>query len=400
MKKIWLVAKETYKRRVRSGNFLILTFGLPLLMIIAGAIPFFLAAGGAPQAIGLVDRSGELAPPGQVPMDDGGSLQVQTFDTEETARAAYQAGDIGGYLVVPAGYLDGEQVAYSADEAPGDATETALAEVLRRAQVPDAPPWLFERLTDPSKRVFVAVDSGREVAEGPGLILHFATPAVLGIFFAIAVLLGSSQMGAAVVREKDQRSIEMMVTSLRVRELVAGKVLGVSLLTLTQFAIWGAGAAIGLGLALSGLTDLGGLVVPWRAIVWALLLGVPGYFLYGALAAGLGVIAGDNQQARQLAGVLGFVAFVPFWFVGALVQDPNGPLAIAVSLFPLTSPMFNLLRMTLAEVPAWQLFTALAIILLGLAATVWVVARIFRAAMLNYGQSLRPEQILRALRQA
>jgi ABC-2 type transport system permease protein len=207
-------------------------------------------------------------------------------------------------------------------------------------------------------------------------------------------------MGAAVVREKDQRSIEMLVTSLRVRELVAGKVMGVSLLTLTQFAIWGVGAAIGIGLALSSLTGLEGLTVPWRAIVWALLLGVPGYFLYGALAAGLGVIAGDNQQARQLAGILGFVAFVPFWFVGTLLEAPDGLLAIAASLFPLTSPMFSLLRMTLAQVPTWQLFAALALILLSLAATVWFVARIFRAAMLNYGQSLRPEQILRALRQA
>jgi ABC-2 type transport system permease protein len=237
------------------------------------------------------------------------------------------------------------------------------------------------------------------VTEGLGLILHFATPAVLAIFFALAVLLGSSQMGATVVREKDQRSIEMLVTSLRVRELVAGKVMGVSLLTLTQFAIWGIGAAIGIGLALSSLTGLEGLAVPWRAIVWALLLGVPGYFLYGTLAAGLGVIAGNSQQARQLAGLLGFVAFVPFWFVSVLIEAPDGLLAVAASLFPRTSPMFSLLRMTLAQVPTWQLFAALVLILLSLAVAVWSVARIFRAAMLNYGQSLRPEQILRALRQ-
>ena len=399
MRKTWLIAKETYKRRVRSGSFLILTFGLPLLMIVAGAIPFLAATSAPPSAIGLVDHSGGLVPPAQVPVDDG-TLRVEQYGTEEAARAAYLAGDIGGYLVVPAGYLDGEQVTFYADEAPSDATDTAMAELLRRAQLPGAQPWLLARLSDPAQRVLVAIDTGQEVTEGLGLILHFATPAVLGIFFAIAVLLGSSQMGAAVVREKDQRSIEMLVTSLRVRELVAGKVMGVSLLTLTQFAIWGIGAAVGIGLALSSVTGLEGLAVPWRAIVWALLLGVPGYFLYGALAAGLGVIAGDNQQARQLASMLGFVAFVPFWLVGVLLEAPDGLLAVAASLFPLTSPMFSLLRMTLAQVPTWQLFTALAFMLLSLAATVWFVARIYRAAMLNYGQSLRPEQILRALRQA
>ncbi|MEJ2210891.1 MAG: ABC transporter permease [Anaerolineae bacterium] len=399
MKKIWLVTVQTYKRRIRSGTFLILTFGLPLLMIVAGAIPFLTAIGTPPASVGLVDLSGALVPPAQISLEDT-TLQVDTFATQAAARAAYQAGDIGGYLVVPAGYLDGEQVAFYAQKSPGTTTNAALAELLRHSLLPDAPPWLLQRLSDPAQRVFVALDSGREVAEGPALILHFAAPAILAIFFAIAVLLGSSQMGAAVVQEKDQRSVEMLVTSLRVRELVFGKVLGVSLLTLTQFAIWGLGAAVGLGLALSSLVDIQGLIVPWPAIVWALLLGVPGYFLYGTLAAGLGVIAGDNQQARQLAGMLGFVAFVPFWFVGTMVEAPNGPAAIALSLFPLTSPMFSLLRMIIVEVPTWQLAVALALILLSLALSVWFVAHIFRAAMLNYGQSLRPEQILRALRQA
>jgi len=399
MKKIWLVTMETYKRRVRSGNFLILTFGVPLLMILAGAIPFILDAGGILPSVGFVDQTGDLVPPAQVPADDS-TLQIQTFASVDLARAAYERGEIGAFVVVPAGYLAGEPVVFYGDDSPSATTEAALADLLRRSLLPDQPSWLWSRLDDPSERVFVALESGERVAEGPALILRFATPAALGILFALAVLLGSSQMGAAVVREKDQRSLEMIVTSLRVRELVAGKVLGVSLLTLTQFAVWGAGAAIGIGLALSNLVDVQGLAVPWNALLWALLLGVPGYFLFGALAAGLGIIAGDNQQARQLAGLLGFVAFVPFWFAGMLVEAPNSPLAIAVSLFPLTSPMFSLLRMTLTDVPFWQLATALALILASLAGTIWFVARIFRAAMLVYGKSLRPQEILRALRQA
>ena len=399
MKKIWLVTIETYKRRVRSGNFLILTFGVPILMIISGAIPFLLASSDVVSPVGFVDQTGNLVPPTRVPVDDD-VLHVQTFASIELARDAYKRDEIGFFVVVPAGYLEGEPVVFYGEESPSTTTEAALADLLRRSLLPGQPAWLWSRLNDPSERVYVALESGEEVTEGPALILHFATPAALGILFAMAVLLGSSQMGAAVVREKDQRAIEMIVTSLRVRELVAGKVLGVSLLTLTQFAIWGAGAAIGIGLALTSLVDLQELAIPWNALVWGLLLGVPGYFLYGALAAGLGIIAGDIQQARQLAGLLGFVAFVPFWFAGMLVEAPDGPLSIAVSLFPLTSPMFSLLRMALTEVPIWQLATALALILISLAAAIWFVARIFRAAMLVYGKTLHPQQILRALRQA
>jgi ABC-2 type transport system permease protein len=399
MKKTWLVAKETYVRRVRSGNFLILTFGVPLLMILAGSIPFILGGGEELSSVGLVDQTGDLVPPSQIAADDS-TIQVQTFASTDLAHVAYERGEIDSFMVVPSGYLEGEPVVYYGDDSPSATTEAVMTDLLRRSLLPDQPSWLLERLEDPSERVYVALDTGESLAEGPALILRVATPAVLGILFALAVLLGSSQMGAAVVREKEQRSIEMIVTSLRIRELVAGKVLGVSLLTLTQFAIWGVGAAIGIGLALANLVDLQGLTIPWYAIAWALLLGVPGYLLYGALAAGLGIIAGGNQQARQLAGLLGFVAFVPFWFAGMMIEAPNSPLAIAASLFPLTSPMCLLLRMALVEVPLWQLGTAVALILVSLAATVWFVARIFRAGMLVYGKSLRPQQVLRALRQA
>lgn len=399
MKKTWLVAKSSYKRQIRSGNFLILTFGLPVLMVLAGAIPFILNADASLPSIGFVDQTGELAPVAQVLSGDQ-ALQVETFSRTEDARAAYQRGDIDGFLVVPQRYLEGEPVIFYGEEAPNAATEEALASLLRRALLPDQPSWLFERLSNPSQRVFVALESGEEIAEGPALILRFAAPAALGMLFALAVLLGSSQMGAAVVREKDRRAIEIVVTSLRIRELVAGKVLGVSLLTLTQFAIWGLGGTLAVGLALANVADLQELAIPWTALIWALLLGVPGYLLYGTLAAGLGVIAGDHQQARQLAGFLGFVAFVPFWFLGVLVKAPNGALAIAASLFPLTSPMFSLFRMVLTDVPTWQLATSLALILASLAATIWFVARIFRAAMLVYGKPLRPQQILDAVRQA
>lgn len=399
MRKTWLITQETYRRGLRSSSFLILTFGLPVLMVLAGAIPFIMSDADALPVVGFVDQTGDLAPPAEVPLD-GDSLQVQTFEDIEAARAANRRGAIAGFLVVPKGYLEGEPAVFYGEESPDTTTQEALSEFLRRSLLPGQPDWLYSRLADPSQQVYVALEGGQEVAEGPALILHLAAPIGLGMFFALAVLMGSSQLGAAVVREKEQRSMEMIATSVRIRELVAGKVLGVSLLTLTQFAIWGAGAAIGIGLALTSLTDLQGLVVPWQAIVWALLLGVPGYLLYGTLAAGLGVIAGGNQQARQLAGFLGFVALVPFWFAGAVVTAPDGPLAIAASLFPLTSPTFSLMRMTFTAVPTWQLVTGLVLILLSLAAALWVVARIFRAAMLTYGQPLRPQQILRALRQA
>jgi ABC-2 type transport system permease protein len=399
MSKIWLIATTTYRRRIRSSTFLFLTFGLPVLMVIAGAIPFIRARGGDLPAVGYVDQTGRLAPVTQVAIEDV-TLTLTAYADIGAAQAAYQRGEIAGYLVIPGNYFQGQPAAFYAKEEPGGKLEEALTAFMRRAMLPDEPAWTLDRLADPSEVTYVARDSGEEIAQGPAVVVRFATPLVLALVFALAVLTGASQMGSAIVREKDQRSMEMIITSLAPRELVAGKVLGMTLLSLTQVGVWAVGGGIAIGLALSSAVDVQTLSIPWEALMWALLLGVPGYFLYAVLASGLGVIAGDSQQAQQLAGVLGMLGLAPLWFMGLLINALNGPLAVGLTLFPLTGPMIGLFRMALVEVPTWQLITSLAILMASLIGSIWLVARIFRAAMLMYGQALRPRQILQALREA
>jgi len=399
MKKTWLVAKTTYKRRIRSGTFLVLTFGLPLLMVIAGAIPFIRNAGDGLPPIGYVDRTGRLAPVEQVALESG-TLSLKAYPDVDAARTGVEQGQIAGYLLVPEGYFAGEVPVFHAEEEPNEKLQEGLAAFLRRAMLPEADAVHLERLTDPTDLTYVASATGDRVTEGAGLVVRFATPAVLALVFMLTVLTGASQMGSAVVREKDQRAMEMVITSLSPLELVSGKILGMTLLSLTQVGIWVLGAGIAVGLALSGRAGDQAVALPWSALIWAVLLGVPGYFLYAALASGLGVIAGDHQQARQLAGVLGMLGMTPVYMMGPLVGAIDSPLAVGLTLFPLSAPMIALFRMALTDVPLWQLATSLGILIISLIGSVWFVARIFRAAMLMVGQSLNPRQILRALREA
>lgn len=399
MKKIWLVAHSTYWRRVRSGAFLGLTLGLPLLMIVAGAIPFWLATREpAMAAIGIVDQTGDLG--ALATLTTEADLTLITLADIDAARAALERAEIDGFLVIPPGYFASEPPRFYGTEAPNARWQAVLARLLRRAQLADSPAWLLDRLADPS--VITYVDASREVtvAQGPALLIRTFLSSVMALGFALIVFTGVGQMGAAMVREKDQRALEMVITSLSIRELVAGKVLGMSLLSLTQVGVWLVGAAIAVTLVLAGDFSLPMVSIPWLTILWAILLCVPGYFLYAMVSAGLGIIAGDSQQAQQLAGMLGFFALAPFWLLGVVVSDPNGPLAVALTLFPLTAPMLSLVRMSLTVVPLWQLVTALILLLVSLLAATWGVARIFRAVMLLYGQRIRPRTMWQALRSA
>lgn len=400
MKKIWLMAKTTYKLRVRSGMFLVLTFGLPVLMIIAGAIPVILATrGGSLPPVGYVDETGRLAPITQVSYEEM-TLNLTQYPDPDAAEGAFERGEIEGYLVIPEDYFDGGRARYYAEEDPAVSLEEALENFMRRAMRPEESEAVVARLSDPFEATYVASKSGEELVEGPALIIRVALPAGIALLISFAILTGVSQMGAAIVREKEQRAMEMIITSISSTQLVAGKVLGMTLLSLTQVAIWALGATIAALLFLSGEVDLASLSIPWEALVWALLLGVPGYFLFAVLASGLGILGDNTQQAQQMAGILSMVGLVPLWFAGVLVESPNSPFAVALTLFPLTSPMISLLRMAFTDLPLWQPLVGLVLILISLVASIWLVARIFRATMLMYGKSLRPQHILRALREA
>ncbi|MEZ4864889.1 MAG: ABC transporter permease [Caldilineaceae bacterium] len=400
MRKTWLIALSTYQQRVRTGSFLVLTLGLPIIMVIAGSIPFFLEGSvNTLSVVGVVDETGELVPVHQLSVN-GPSLTLHTYTDQEQAAAAQQRGEIGAYLVVPPGYFAGAPPTLYATAGQGGRLERGLADFLRRALLPGAPTWLPARLAHPATFTYTTNTPGAEVAGGVGLFIRILTPIALALLFGLMVFTGASQMGSAMVREKDQRALEMVITSLTPRQLVMGKVLGLTLLSLTQIGIWTLGGAVAVTLAFAGAIDFQTLTIPWQALIWAMLLGIPAYFLYAVLAAGLGIIAGDSQQAQQLAGILGFLGLAPFWFIGIIIGAPNSRLTLALTLFPLTSPMISLLRMALTTVPLWQLSTAFALILISLLVSVWFVARIFRTAMLLYGQSVRPRAIWQALRTA
>ncbi|MBX3011896.1 MAG: ABC transporter permease [Caldilineaceae bacterium] len=400
MRKIWLVAWSTYLRRVRSGAFLGLTFGLPLIMLLAGSIPFWLATRTPPAGtLGIVDQTGTLGDLATLPMPEP-DLTLALYPDIETATTAVEQTAIQGFLVIPTGYATGEAVRFYGAASLNERWQAALAHLLRQALYPSASEALLARLAEPTVITYVDAAHGVVVAQGPAFLIRTFFSSALALVFALIVFTGISQLGAAIVREKEQRALEMVLTSLSIQELVAGKVFGMSLLSLTQLGVWGLGALLAVALAAAGDLSVPLISIPWSVIGWAFLFCLPGYFLYATISAGLGILAGDSQQAQQLAGMLGFFTVAPFWLLGVVAGSPNGLLAAALTFFPLTAPMFSLIRMSLTVVPVWQLFASLMLLLLTLLLSLWAVARIFRTAMLLYGQRLRPRTLWQALRSA
>lgn len=399
MNKLWLVAKNTYQQRIRSSTFLLLTFGIPLIMIVAGAIPILTELRAEIPAVGYVDQTGKMGELERIEVEDE-VLSLKSFPDEKSGLAGLENGEIGGLLILPADYFEGGAPQYQAGKEPSEKLTEALEKAIRTGLLSGAPAWQIERLEDPTNFTYTAQTTGKRVSEGPAVIIRVAVPVFFALVFVLAIFTGANQMGSVMVQEKDQRAMEMVITSISPRELVAGKVMGMTLLSMTQVAVWILGA--GTAVFLLFREDLIGhaLSVPWNALLWAGLLCVPGYFFFALVGAGLGVIAGDVTQARQLAGMLGFLGMGPLYFMGIIVNAVDGPLAVGLTLFPFTAPTIGLFRMALTEVPTWQLLVSVLILVGSLLLSIWLVARVFRATMLLYGQKLKPAEIMQAISQS
>jgi ABC-2 type transport system permease protein len=193
--------------------------------------------------------------------------------------------------------------------------------------------------------------------------------------------------------------MELFMTSTRPEEMLWGKVIGLCALGLTQLLIW---AAIGGTIAtLQGNLDIGRQLANYSitpgllAILFVYF--ILGYLVYGTLMAGLGALVNGEQEGRQYAGILSIAAILPVIFISSFLENPGGTGPLFLSMFPLTSPIAMIMRMSWATVPTEQVIISLVILLVSIVGSVWISARLMRVGMLNYGKKLNLREIVRGV---
>jgi ABC-2 type transport system permease protein len=180
---------------------------------------------------------------------------------------------------------------------------------------------------------------------------------------------------------------------------MAGKVLGVGAVGLSQLMIWGVAAGL-LGtpgiVAAAGM----GLQIPLRVLLWLPVFFLLGFALYSASYAALGASVNTEQEAQQFQLIVMLPLILAITMMYAVIRQPNSGLAIALSLFPFTAPVLMYLRMVVSQPPAWQLALSLGLMLATVYGVVVLCARIYRVGILMYGKRPTLPEILRWLRYA
>ena len=408
MRKVFTIALHEYWINVRRPDFIIFTTLVPLLGIVALIVSSFFGrqAGGAivrmfdsgSDVTAVVDRSGEFTP--ILPRFEE---EYVHYGDEAEARTALESGELQRVVVVPDTYRQEGEVTVVTEGSRFSGSGTSGLRAFFTAHLVEeiGDETLQARLIDPYDAQVEYIGEQAQASGGvAGEILSFIVPFLFGILLAVTIFVSSGYLVRSVAEEKSSRVIEIVLSSVTPQQLLAGKVVGLGALGLTQILVWIASAA---GLS-GGLVVLAGIMLPllMRVEVFglALVFYILGFGVYAVLIAAIGTLGSSFQESQQITGIFIFIAAIPMMLTGVIMTNPDAMVVRVLSWFPLTAPTTMMLRLPLADVPWFDVAGSIILLLITIPVVVWLGAKVFRLGMLMYGKRPGILEIVRLLKHA
>lgn len=409
MNKILIIIKNEIITLLSRLSFWLATLGLPIVAaLIFGVIGGLNHNQETSQAVNqVVFGPQEMRPEGYV--DLAGILQqipsslptglLVSFSDEESAQRALEAGEIQAYYVVPADYLEHGVIRYvMPDPNPFLAVrvQEGLFGWMLRVNLAGGDPLLARLVEGPLE--VEEVPLAPVVTPDTNNPMMMWVPYIVTLVYFILIISTATLLVNGLSKEKENRILEILLTSASPRQLLAGKIIALGTVGLFQTILWGGTTYILLNQ--SGRTfDLPSEIrLPPEFLAWGVVFFLLGYAVYASLMAGLGALAPNLREASQLSFLILFPLMVPLFFSNTVfAEEPHGVLATGLSLFPLSAPVAMMARLSVGGVVWWQ--PPLAALLLAVTAVLIVrsVAGMFRAQAMLSGQPFNVRMYLRAL---
>lgn len=405
MKKIWLVLSHEIETIVRSRSFILTLILVPLVgflvVFIVGTLQrnnpspdlTSLLLPERPPVKGFVDYSGIIL---EVP-EELGEI-VRAYPNESDGLQALKEGQIAVLYVVSRDYLETGKIVLFAQQINllEDSGNAYPVDWLIHYNLLKDKPQLLDRVVQPLnlKVEFIATE---KPPRDPNDMLTFFVPYGITLFFYVFILGSASLLLSNITTEKQNRVMEILLTSVTPSQMMTGKIIGLGLVGLLQMVVWLVSALILLQFSGRTFTVLQGVQIPPAIIGWGVLYFILGYTIFAGLMAGIGALVPNLREASQATFLVILPLIIPLMFISLLIHRPDSAISIGLSLFPLTSPVAMMTRLAATPVPFWQL--GLAAVLQALAAVfiIRLVSGMFRAQNLLSGQPFSVRVFLQAL---
>jgi ABC-2 type transport system permease protein len=174
-----------------------------------------------------------------------------------------------------------------------------------------------------------------------------------------------------------------------------GKTVGDIAIGLTQLIAWGLFIVAGILIGRDYAAWLQNISISWEIVGIILAILLPAFIMIAALMAAIGATIAEAREGQQISGLLTLPVWIPYLLIGVIAENPNGPVAVALSFFPLSAPMTVPMRASLTVIPTWQIIASVFLMVISAIGALWLAGKAFRLGMLRYGQRLRWTEILR-----
>jgi ABC-2 type transport system permease protein len=410
MKRVWLVLRNELINVVARRSFILTTLGIPLLstLIFMGASALNRrAAGGAAAAISQIVGGGAQPQAAEGFVDPGGIIKIipssvpdgrlVRYPDEAAARQALAEGKITAFYIIPADYLkSGKLTNVRADFNPFSGfSQAGLLQWVLKVNLLGGDVGLGSLVDTPLDLEVTSLAPTPERDQNNPLT--FWLPYAVTFIFYLVILMTASLLLSSLTKEKENRVLEILMASIDPLELLVGKITALGLSGLLQTVLWVSTGYVLLRLSGQAFALPAAFQLPASIILWGVVFFLLGYAVYASLMAAIGALVPNLREASQATFIIILPMIVPMMMISVLVEEPNGALAVGLSLFPLTAPVTMMTRLSAGAVPVWQVL--LAVVLLAGTAVFIVrgVARLFRAQTLLTGQKFQLRRLFAAL---
>jgi ABC-2 type transport system permease protein len=402
MNKTLRVALHEYRQHVFNRRFLLGLMSVPLVAVVmVGLIFLIISMENNTTPIGYVDHAGFLSDPstgsGQAPVPaptpepPDKPVPMVAYANEADAEIALSAGEIQAYYIIPEDYLSTgklDVVYYAEVKSPA---RIQFYDFLTANLLRDTDPAVANRLVKGSEVTVQSTDGKRSISTGDWFSVIF--PMIIALAFIIAMFSTGGYLMQAVVDEKENRTMEVIITSVSPNQFMAGKIIGDIAVGLTQILVWALFLAIGVIAGRESLDFLRGVQISSQTILLVVVIIFPSFIIVAALMATVGATVTEAREGQQVIGLISLPIWIPYIFMFTLMNNPNSPIAIVLSMIPLTAPLTILVRDGVTVLPAWQIALSSAIQFLAAVGAIWLAGRAFRLGMLRYGKRLKWREI-------
>jgi len=418
MHNTWLIIQREYIERIRTKAFIIMTMLMPVFMASTILVPVFLGdmKSGSTRHIVLVANDAAMAeavkqelmprpvkseePPPQKKAGASANSEQPRYDIDidttvtdaerDNLRRQISDGKIDGFIWLSDSDLAARKVVYSAKDVTnfGEGIEmrNAVHSAIVKKQLAQKgmSGAEVESVLKPIDFDSIRIEKGKEGASGVAVFLVSFTMVML---LYINVLVYGFAVMRSIIEEKSSRILEVLLSSVTAKQLLAGKIIGVGAVGLTQALIW---LAIAGAFSIAGMTAsrsmMSNVHIPMAGIVAFAVFFILGYFLYSTMYAALGAMVNSDQEAQQVQ----WPAMLPIVFSIILstpvLQHPNSQLAVWTSLIPFFTPILMFVRIMAETPPLWQILLSVVLMLVTTWGLLGLSSRIYRVGILMYGK--------------